>query len=238
MNELIESHLGYAHAIASNLVGKYPPNITRADLEGAAEFGLVQAARIYDPSKCVSFATFSYYRIRGAIFDEVRKSWRASHLKDGSDKSVPEEFTEATPHRETYTSWEEFEKFTFSEGGTCLISLDSSHAERVAAATESPVSYVLRNEKSEAIQAAMRQLPKRHRFVLQAYYYDDLSLVSIGKQLNLSKSWVSRIHAQALVMIRKIMQDSRKPSLSEGRLYPIAEGAQSLCKQPLAPCRR
>jgi RNA polymerase sigma factor for flagellar operon FliA len=66
MNELIESHLGYAHAIAADLAGRYPPNI--ADLESAAELGLVQAARSYDPSRAVSFATFAYYRIRGAIF--------------------------------------------------------------------------------------------------------------------------------------------------------------------------
>jgi hypothetical protein len=29
--------------------------------------------------------------------------------------------------------------------------------------------------------------------------------------LNLSKSWVSRIHAQALAMVRKILQESTNP---------------------------
>lgn len=217
MNELIESHLGYAHAIAAELAGKYPPNITRADLEGAAEFGLVQAARSYDPSRRVSFATFAYYRVRGAIFDEVRKSWQASHLKGGSDKSASEDFAEAAPHWEAYASRDEFEDYTSSPGRTNFISLDSSYPERLLAATDSPATQVLKKEESEAVQEALRQLPKRHRFVLQAYYYDDLSLVSIGRQLNLSKSWVSRIHAQALAMVRKILQESRKPS---GLLQP------------------
>jgi RNA polymerase sigma factor for flagellar operon FliA len=235
MKELIESHLGYAHAIAADLAGKYPPNITRADLEGAAEFGLVQAARSYDPSKCVSFSTFAYYRIRGAIFDEVRKSWRSSHLKDGSDKSVPGEFAETSPLRETYPSWEESENYTSSSGGTYLISLDSSHAERVAAATESPASRVLREEEAESIQAAMRQLPKRYRFVLHAHYYEDLSLVSIGRRLNLSKSWVSRIHAQALVMVRKILQDPGDLRSTEADPIPSRKrrnpSASNLCLQ-------
>src|SRR5580698_2918342 len=232
MNELIESHLGYAHAIAADLAGKYPPNITRADLQGAAEFGLVQAARSYDPSKCVSFATFAYYRVRGAIFDEVRKSWRASHMRDGTDKSSSGEFTEAMQPRGTYASWEESESYSVSAGGTYLVSLDAD-AEPVSVATESPASLVLRKEESETIQSAMRRLPKRHRFVLHAHYYEDLSLVSIGRQLNLSKSWVSRIHSQALAMVRKILQESRKPSVFSSRLRPMAEGAQSLCKQPL-----
>ncbi|WP_035351886.1 sigma-70 family RNA polymerase sigma factor [Edaphobacter aggregans] len=213
MNELIENHLGYAHAIAADLVGKYPPHITRADLEGAAEYGLVQAARSYDPAKCVSFSTFAFYRVRGAIFDEVRKAWRASHLKDGSDRSVTGESTEVSQSRETDMSWDEVENHTTSGGGTYLISLDSTCAEQVAASTESPARSVLRKEESETIQAAMRRLPKRYRFVLHAHYYEDLSLVSIGKRLNLSKSWVSRIHAQALAMLRKILLESQRPSI-------------------------
>lgn len=211
MNELIESHLGYAHAIAADLVGKYPPSITRADLEGAAEYGLVQAARSYDPAKCASFSTFAFYRVRGAIFDEVRKAWRASHVKDSYDRSVPGESTEVTQYPASDASWDEVENHTASAGSTYLISLDSTCTEQVAALTESPASEVLRKEESEAIQAAMRQLPKRHRFVLQAHYYEDLSLVSIGKRLNLSKSWVSRIHAQALVMLRRMLLESQRP---------------------------
>lgn len=214
MNELIESHIGFAHAIAAELAGKYPPNITRADLEAAAELGLVQAARSYDPSRSVSFATFAYYRVRGAIFDDVRKSWQASHLKSASDKTTSEEFTGTAPHQEAQASWEGFEDSTSFPGSTSFISLSSNHSERLAAMTESPASHVLRREEFEAIQKALRQLPKRHRFVLRAYYYEELSLVSIGRQLNLSKSWVSRIHAQALAMVRKILQESGNPLAS------------------------
>jgi RNA polymerase sigma factor FliA len=218
MNELIESHLGYAHAIAAELTGKYPPNITRTDLERAAEFGLVEAARRYDPSRSVSFATFAYYRVRGAIFDEVRKSWQASHLKCSSEKSIPEEIADAPPRGEERASWGEFEDYMYPQSDTYLVSLDSGHAECIIATTDSPASQVLRKEESEAIQEAIRQLPKRHRFVLRAHYYEDLSLVSIGKQLNLSKSWVSRIHAQALAMLRKVLQESRtSPALPRVR---------------------
>lgn len=214
MNELIESHIGFAHAIAAELAGKYPPNITRADLEGAAELGLVQAARSYDPSRSVSFATFAYYRVRGAIFDEVRKSWQASHLKSGSEKSISEECVDTVPHEEVQTSWDGLEDSSSFLGGTSLISLSCDHSERLAAMTESPANHVLRREESEAIQEALLKLPKRHSFVLRAYYYEELSLVSIGRQLNLSKSWVSRIHAQALTMVRKILQESGNPPAS------------------------
>lgn len=236
MNELIESHIGFAHAIAAELAGKYPPNITRADLEGAAELGLVQAARSYDPSRSVSFATFAYYRVRGAIFDEVRKSWQASHLKTGSDKTTSEECVDTAPHEEVQKSWDGLEDSSSFLGSTSFISLSCNHSERLAAMTESPASHVLRREESEAIREALLKLPKRHRFVLRAYYYEELSLVSIGRQLNLSKSWVSRIHAQALTMVRKILQESgnqpasRQPTLSRRRKSTISLQATFCCE--------
>lgn len=212
MNELIERHIGYAHAIAAELAGKYPPNITRADLERAAEFGLVQAAQSYDPARSVSFTTFAYYRVRGAIFDEVRKSWHVSHLKIGPDQATVQESAAPSSVEEEYSSEAETDQRAPWERGGQFVSLESACAERVLATTESPANHVLRKEESEAIREAMRQLPHRHRLVLQAHYFEDLPLVNIGKQLNLSKSWVSRIHAQALAELRKLLPESMKPS--------------------------
>ena len=126
MNELIESHIGYAHAIAAELAGKYPPNITRADLERAAEFGLVQAAQSYDPSRSVSFATFAYYRVRGAIFDEVRKSWHASHLKVAFDRMAVAESGEARTAEEEPSSNGELNEDATSVNSGHFLSLESA----------------------------------------------------------------------------------------------------------------
>src|SRR6516225_6935140 len=144
MNELIETHIGFAHAIAAELAGKYPPNITRADLERAAELGLVQAAQNYDPSRFVSFATFAYYRVRGAIFDEVRTSWNASHLKVHG--SAPERFADPSSTEEESFSLDDFDEKAHSGSSGQFVSLESSCAERIPATTESPVTHVLKRE--------------------------------------------------------------------------------------------
>jgi RNA polymerase sigma factor for flagellar operon FliA len=230
MDELIESHLGYAHGLAANLAGKYPPNITRADLQSAAELGLVQAARSYDPSKCVSFSTFAYYRVRGAIFDEVRKLWQATHVEGGANNHTAGEVAQPEPQAEA-DAWhgDAGAQASFGAGGY-LVSLESGRPENVPSTTETPVTHVLKEEEAEGIREALRQLPKRHRFVLHAYYYEDLSLVSIGKKLNLSKSWVSRIHGQALSMVRNILQDAgraghRKPAAPARRRNTVSHQA-------------
>jgi RNA polymerase sigma factor FliA len=212
VEELIENHLGYAHAIAAEFLSRYPPNITRDDLESAAELGLVQAAHRYDPLKCVSFPTFAYYRVRGAIFDEVRKSWHASHANIGRDSSTSEEPSD----REKRLRADGFDEDHSQSGEMSFVSLDSTLPERLLSSDESPSSLLLKKEQAAVVRKAISRLPQRHRFVLQSYYYDELSLVGISKQLSLSKSRVSRLHAQAIAMIRQALERSSQ-SLSLAR---------------------
>jgi RNA polymerase sigma factor for flagellar operon FliA len=206
--QLICSHIHYAHAIAAELASKYYPNIARADLVGAAELGLVQAARSYDPSRRASFATFAYYRVRGAILDEVRKSWRASNLGSQNDAVVLTSAEQCHDARDVACGF--LENSTFSMANGYVTSLAGSILDSIPDPKESPASEFLRKEESRIVFDAIRDLPNRHRFVLQAHYYDDLSLVSISRKLKLSKSRVSRIHAQALSMVRKMLRDSRR----------------------------
>ena len=44
------------------------------DLFNIGVIGLMDALKKYDPSKKVSFETYAYTRIRGTIYDEVRKT--------------------------------------------------------------------------------------------------------------------------------------------------------------------
>src|SRR4030095_9731681 len=73
VDQLIHAYRSYAHAIASDILCKLPPNIERGDIIGAAELGLVQAAQAFDLSRGVLFKTFAFYRIRVAVYDGLRK---------------------------------------------------------------------------------------------------------------------------------------------------------------------
>lgn len=225
-NNLIESHLGYAHAMVADFAGKYPPNVTRGDLNGAAELGLVQAAHSFDPARGVSFTTFAYFRIRGAIFDEIRKLWQSSCL------SVSEQGGRESEQNDDASPMQDGNQADTPDHSASHARAHSSYSgdpETLPDPGESPAGHVLRQEQCECIRKALHQLPPRHRFVLQAYYYDGVSMVHIGRQLNLSKSWVSRIHAQALSMVRGNMESTpavhsrrsvKKPSLPQRHSTP------------------
>src|SRR3954454_12320535 len=70
--KLIDSHRSYAHAIAAEVAKKLPPEVDSKDVRAAAELGLVEAANSFDPNRGVQFKSFSYHRIKGAIYDALR----------------------------------------------------------------------------------------------------------------------------------------------------------------------
>jgi RNA polymerase sigma factor for flagellar operon FliA len=226
MDALIEDHIGYAHAIAADLVSKYPSNVTRSDLKSAAEFGLVQAARAYDPTKGISFTTFAYYRIRGAILDEVRQLCRAARFEAVANEFMTEQVSNTSSKGELATH-KELQGLTSQLMAQYLLSLDSAHLERVPDRTKSPADQVLSKESSDAVRWALAQLAERYRVVLQAYYYEELSLESIGRRMNLSKSWVSRIHGKALSSLREMLQ---RPHSSRGNLPKQPVTRSSTCE--------
>jgi RNA polymerase sigma factor FliA len=208
MDELIEKHVGYAHAIARSLLSRYPSNVTQRDLESAAEFGLVQAARAYDPARGIPFTTFAYYRIRGAIFDEIRQLCRASCFEAAANDYMNEQTMASHTPENAAAAYQELQGITSHLASSYLLSLDSVREERIPQPGTSPIGRVLHQEQTEIVRRAMDQLPERYRTVLHAYYYQELSLESIGKRLNLSKSWVSRLHAKALSRLHEILKQS------------------------------
>ena len=70
--ELVEQYSEYVVRIAKQVKRTLSPNIETDDLISYGMTGLIEAAERFDPSLGANFSTFSYYRIRGAIYDGLR----------------------------------------------------------------------------------------------------------------------------------------------------------------------
>src|SRR5262245_19466463 len=70
---LIAKHTAYARSLALEIVQHLPPWVVREDAVAVGTEGLVEAANRYNPARGVLFSTFAYYRIRGAVYDYIRK---------------------------------------------------------------------------------------------------------------------------------------------------------------------
>jgi RNA polymerase sigma factor for flagellar operon FliA len=206
MENLIEMHIGYAHAIAADMLKRYPASVDRRDIESAVELGLVQAAKAYDLSRGISFTTFAYYRIRGAIYDELRGIHRASKFEEAANEYMADYTSAPSPSSASQPLHEEVREIGARIVTTYLLSLESRPQAPAASLNLSPIDQLLRNEQRDQVRSALWRLPEKQRQVLEAYYFRDLTLEEIGKQLGWSKSWVSRVHARGL----KIMGGERR----------------------------
>jgi RNA polymerase sigma factor for flagellar operon FliA len=203
MTNLIELHIGYAHAVAAELLARFPAHIDRQDVRAAAEYGLVQAANAYDGSKGVAFTTFAYYRIRGAVFDLLRESIKTSRFEEAANEYLLDYSTGTETGAPSYAEVKDLAAGVVASYFLSFGKLPSEPREQTA---DAPLDTLLRQEQEKKIKEALKMLPEKNRRVLEAYYFEDLSLEEIGKRLGLSKSWVSRIHAKGLEMLRPAIE--------------------------------
>ena len=204
MTNLIESHISYAHAVAAELLARFPAHVDRQDVRAAAEYGLVQAANAYDPTKGVAFTTFAYYRIRGAVFDLLRETVRTSRFEEAANEYMMD-YTADTGGGGA-PSYAEVKNLAAGIVASYFLSSEKSASETRLQSPEAPLDNLLRQEQQKEIRQALKNLPEKNRKVLEAYYFEELTLEEIGKRLGLSKSWVSRMHAKGLEMLRPAVE--------------------------------
>ena len=226
MADLIESHIPYSHAIAAEMLKRFPRHVERREVEAAAEFGLVQAANAYDPSRGIAFTTFAYYRIRGAVFDLLRQVARTDKFEMAGNEFMTD-YSSAPPDADTRASYEEIRRVTASIVTSYFLSLEALPQEPTAHDDESPVDRMVREEQQQRIRSALETLPEKNRRVLECYYFEDLTLDEIGKRLGLSKSWVSRMHAKGLELLRPLLEQTMAESIDAAALTKEREGSAS-----------
>lgn len=175
----------------------------------AGYLGLVEAAQRYEPSSGVHFKHFAYLRVRGAIIDCIRDcadlrrtAYRASRaLKAAED--LREHYLETNGAREPDAA--KVIEYAARAGMAIRLSLQDLDPEDPLLLSGAPGAEQLLEEEQERrrMRELVASLPEKLRHVIEAYYFKGKSFVEIAKsQGDMSKSWVSRLHARALDEIR------------------------------------
>src|SRR5277367_6256523 len=84
VNTLAEEYLPLVKAVVGRLAMTLPSHVNSDDLYSAGLVGLLNAMRRFNPNNGTSFETYARVRIRGAVFDELRRlDWvpRSVHEK-------------------------------------------------------------------------------------------------------------------------------------------------------------
>jgi len=182
------------------------------NLKSAGKLGLVEAARHFDPSRQVEFASYAAFRIRGAVIDELRRNCplpqhmlqRVGRVRKARQQlpahSTVDDLSIAAglSHRETLECLAAMQL-------TRPIRLDRAHETTCPVADEpakEPDAVAERNELKRILQEAIQELPERARLVVTLYYSEELLLKEIGQVLGLSEARVCRILNATLDSLR------------------------------------
>lgn len=229
-NMIAKEYLGFVNYITSRMMIPLPSGLEKEDMVQYGFFGLIEAIENYDSKLGAKFETYAAMVIKGRIMDRVRDygkkaggpsrtAVKKSKIIEVATKSLevklgrsplPEEIAE-----ELEVTMDQYYKMLSDIGITMQISLDKmiGHDENMQAievikndSASTPEDRYLSRENGEVLAKAIDEMPEKERMIVIFYYYEELTLKEIGKQLNLSESRISQLHTQAMLRLRNKIQ--------------------------------
>ncbi len=226
-DQLVLQYLPLVRTVVGRLAMTLPAHAATEDLYSAGLVGLLHAVRRYNHKAGVLFETYARVRIRGAVFDELRKlDWVPRSVHDKARKvevvmrkieqekgKIP---TSADMAKALEITEDEYEKLLVEIRPATFVCLDSVRsAEQEGEATQheavadtsvpDPGLNTERRELSRIIAGRLETLPDMQRKVLALYYFEDLRLREIAEVFGVTESRISQIHAAAIISIKSYL---------------------------------
>jgi RNA polymerase sigma factor for flagellar operon FliA len=216
---LVTQHLSLVQAIAAKLKRSLGRSIEFDDLVGYGTKGLLEAAERFDPTQGAAFATFAYYRIRGAMLDGLRTMgwysrgdyarYRAEERANEYLQNQSERETAAQQSGATTDKTGALESIAELLGGLAVVHITSLEAAAGVADDKlpRPDADLQRVQDHAQVRQALGRLPEKERTLIEMYYFGEKNLEEVGAALGLSKSWACRLHARAVGLLRDALRD-------------------------------
>lgn len=217
-DELIAQYMPYAASIAHRVAQSLSAAVDYEEVLCNARLGLLEAAKRFDDSQQeADFKTFAYYRIKGAIYDGLRRSgWlpRTLYAKIKFEEAANEYLQQRSLYNNSESPAHKCTAYHLDDDTVAetvntlasiyIVSLDASEDMDVEDTNQTCVE---RRTEFMQIRQHMRDaintLPEKERMLIMMYYFQNRTLEEVGERLGLSKSWTSRLHTRALSLLFK-----------------------------------
>ena len=207
-----------------------PKNVSRDDIRSLGLMGLFDALERFDPTRDLKFDTYASFRIRGAIYDGLRKEdWlprsareKAKKIEAAVEKLEQQHMRNISPKEIAQTldiSEEEVYSSMNEHFFANVLSMDESPQENEEKETGFhikdtkailPDEQLEKKELYQELAKIIETLNEKEQLVLQLFYKEELTLTEIGQVMGLSTSRISQIHSKSIFKLRIIMKNHEK----------------------------
>jgi RNA polymerase sigma factor for flagellar operon FliA len=217
-------NLAFVESVARRVAASMPHTIDLGDLVQDGMLGLIDAANRFDEARGIKFETFAERRVRGAMIDALRReAWprgvrrqrreleaarEALRRELGAEPSLAD--LAARVGTDETRLGRTIVRISTIESTSALTSPEhpcESSLPEVCVPPEEPAPDAAyeHNETKDRVRRAIASLPARERKVIALYYYRDVTMKQIGKEIGVNESRVSQLHARAIQRLRKAL---------------------------------
>ncbi|MGC6492482.1 MAG: sigma-70 family RNA polymerase sigma factor [Myxococcota bacterium] len=206
---------------------------TLDDLVSSGGIGLLEAFDRFDPTRGIQFTTFAEYRVRGAMYDDLRKNDPFTRRRRELAKRV--EYARTTLARDldrapTPQECADFlemdlEDYWLAEQKVRPVqhmSLDYTDEEDgeerpllerlMDQDTAAPDAQLRMRDLRRTLAEAIKDLPERQRHCIMLYYGKELSLAEIAAVFEVTVSRISQILSEARGKLKKRLEVVLEPA--------------------------
>ncbi|NOJ96956.1 sigma-70 family RNA polymerase sigma factor [Corallococcus sp. CA049B] len=218
---ILEKYGPYVRSLAATVRKQFNAQLELDELLAYGQIGLLEAAERFDPKVGANFLTFAHYRIKGAIFDGLRKMG----VLRGADARTAYQGERATAYLGNLADREQGASNRGSSfdddigdisdavaGLAAVFAAGAEGAEAAGYVDESlPADQRLEMEQlKNRVRSAIEKLPEKERKLLQGYYFQGRTLEEAGAEIGQSKSWASRLHARAIDRLKELLNEEEE----------------------------
>ncbi len=201
-----------------------PNTVEVDDLISYGTFGLIDAIDRFDPSKNVVFEAYASLRIRGAIYDGLRKmDWAPQALRRKAKKMESAYHTllreyGREPTEEEITEFLNIDSETYHKNlndasALTIYSLENSLESKnedtfvlkdFLADEKEPLPDVIleKNELKDLLLEKIKTLNDKEKLVITLLYFEELTTKEVARVLELSEGRISQIHKKAILKLK------------------------------------
>lgn len=218
VNRLVHEGIPLVEVVARRVARSLGGRVDIDDLKAFGRTALLEAARTYDPSRA-KFETYAALKLKWAMIDGVRRETHGRALAARAKALAASERVGAAmageappselPTEEGYK--DRLRALLQGHAAALAVGFIASAGDMafVADGIASPEEQVMRGEMARTLEHAVATLPDREQALVQRHYFGEEQFDVIAQDLGISKSWASRLHAQAITALGKALRRRR-----------------------------